>query len=251
MKKILACLVCIVMMFALASCVNNQGGNNGGNNGGNSGGNNNGGDVTVMTYDEYAAAELEAKVVIEAYVQATQTWWFDSKVNHGKISVYAQDNDGAYFLYEMACSEEDAAKLTAGAKIRVVGYKAEWSGEIEITDCHFITLEADAWVAEATDVTALLGTTELINHQNKFVSFSGLTVKRVVYQNGAPGKDIYVTVTYNGADYDFCVESYLTAPGTDLYAAVGALNAGDVIDVEGFLYWYNGVNTHITKVTVK
>ena len=37
----------------------------------------------------------------------------------------------------------------------------------------------------------------------------------------------------------------------ELYAAVGALNAGDVIDVEGFLYWYNGVNTHITKVTVK
>ena len=24
--------------------------------------------------------------------------------------------------------------------------------------------------------------------------------------------------------------------------------AGDVVDVEGFLYWYNGVNTHITSV---
>ena len=29
-----------------------------------------------------------------------------------------------------------------------------------------------------------------------------------------------------------------------------ALNVGDVVDLEGFLYWYNGVNTHITKVTV-
>ena len=31
----------------------------------------------------------------------------------------------------------------------------------------------------------------------------------------------------------------------------GKLKAGDVIDVECFLYWYNGANPHITKVTVK
>jgi hypothetical protein len=41
-------------------------------------------------------------------VQATQSWW------DNKITVYAQDQDGAYFLYEMACSEEDAAKLVPG-----------------------------------------------------------------------------------------------------------------------------------------
>ena len=28
----------------------------------------------VMTYAEYAAAELDAEVVIECYVQATQSW---------------------------------------------------------------------------------------------------------------------------------------------------------------------------------
>ena len=27
-------------------------------------------------------------------------------------------------------------------------------------------------------------------------------------------------------------------------------NIGDKVDIEGFLYWYNGVNTHITGVTV-
>ena len=30
--------------------------------------------------------------------------------------------------------------------------------------------------------------------------------------------------------------------------AVEALNVGDTIDVEGFLYWYEGVNPHITSV---
>ena len=42
----------------------------------------------VMTYAEYAAAELDTQVVIEAYVQAKQSWWED------KATVYTQDADG-------------------------------------------------------------------------------------------------------------------------------------------------------------
>ena len=44
------------------------------------------------------------------------------------------------------------------------------------------------------------------------------------------------------------MERYLTGPETEVYAAVGALQAGDVVDVTGFVYWYNGINTHITAV---
>ena len=29
------------------------------------------------------------------------------------------------------------------------------------------------------------------------------------------------------------------------------LKVGDTVDLEGFLYWYEGVNPHITSVTVK
>ena len=188
----------------------------------------------VMTYAEYDAAEMDAEVVIETYVQATQSWW------DNKITAYTQDEDGAYFLYEMACTEEDAAKLVPGTKIKVTGYKGAWAGEIEVMDATF--------EAEPMDATALLGTDELIKHQNKKVCFKGLTVEGIEYKNGEPGDDIYVTVSLNGASYGFCVERYLTGPETDVYAAVGELKAGDVIDVEGFLYWYEGVNTHITAV---
>ena len=62
----------------------------------------------VMTWEEYNAAAADSKVVIEAYVQAKQAWWED------KATVYLQDKDGAYFAYEMACSESDYAKLTKG-----------------------------------------------------------------------------------------------------------------------------------------
>ena len=199
----------------------------------------------VMTYAEYDAAAMDAEVVIEAYVQATQSWW------DNKITAYLQDPDGAYFCYEMACTEEDAAKLTQGTKIKVTGTKGAWAGEIEIMDATFEFVESEKWIAEATDVTALLGKDELIKHQNKFVTFKGLTVVSVEYRNGEPGDDIYVTVSKDGANYSFCVERYLTGPETEVYTAVGALQAGDTVDIDGFLYWYEGVNTHITAVTKK
>ena len=74
----------------------------------------------VMTYAEYAAAELDAEVTIECYVQATQSWW------DNKITVYAADQEGAYFLYELACSEEDAAKLVPGTKSPVPSAMWSW-----------------------------------------------------------------------------------------------------------------------------
>ena len=196
----------------------------------------------VMTYAEYDAAALDADVVIEGYVQAKQSWW------DNKATVYLQDPDGAYFVYEMACSEEDYAKLTVGTKIKVTGYKGAWAEEVEIMDATFEIMEG-TWVAEAMDATALLGTADLIKHQNKFVKFEDLTIEAVEYRNGEPGDDIYVTVSKDGASYSFCVERYLTGPETDVYKAFADIKAGDVVDIEGFLYWYNGVNTHITAVS--
>lgn len=234
MKKIVAILLTLTFVFALTSCggfdpaAKSEG---------------------VMTYAEYAAAAMDTEVVIEAYVQATQGWWFDDSVGHGKITAYLQDPDGAYFAYELNCDEATAAKMTKGAKVKVTGFKGEWAGEVEIMD-GTVEIGEGTWVAEAMDATALLGTDDLINHQNKFVSFKGLTVEAIEYKNGEPGDDIYVTVGLNGASYSFCVESYLTGPDTEVYAAIGSLTAGAVVDIEGFLYWYEGVNTHITGVTV-
>ena len=207
-------------------------------------------DVAVMSHADYVAAELDAEVVIEACVQATQGWWFDSDAGHGKITVYAQDQDGAYFLYELACSEEDAAKLVPGTKIRVTGYKGEWAGEVEVMDGTFEFVDdGETFIAEALDVTDLLTSEELIAHQNEFVAFSGMTVKAIEYKNGEPGDDIYVTLEKDGAEYSFCVEVYLTGPDTEVYTTVGELAEGDVVNVEGFLYWYEGMNPHITAIT--
>ena len=54
-----------------------------------------------------------------------------------------------------------------------------------------------------------------------------------------------------GNTYTFVIEYYLCNETTDVYQTVTNLKVGDTIDMEGFLYWYNGSQPHITSVVVK
>lgn len=243
MKKYIALVLALVLAFAVVGCetsekttsptpdVKSEG---------------------VMTYAEYDAAEEGSQVVIETYVQGKQSWW------DNKATVYTQDKDGAYFCYEMACTEEDYAKLVPGTKIKVTGEKGSWAGEIEVMNATFEILEG-SYVAEPTDVTSLVGSDDLIKSQNQKVSFKGMTVeayngqegKGFAYKNDQRGDDIYFQASVNGTTVEFCVEYYLTNEETDVYKTVETLEVGQTIDVEGFLYWYEGANPHVTGITVK
>lgn len=210
----------------------------------------------VMTYAEYMDSEENDKVTIEAYVQGKQSWWEDT------ASLYLQDADGGYFAYAVECSEEDYDKLVDGQKVKIEGYKADFSGEIEIADGTF-EIEDGNYIAEAVDVTDKLGTDELIDYQNQKVSFTEMTVEKseldgeeVAYLynwdgSGEEGDDLYFNVSKDGETYSFTVESYLCDKDSDVYKAVQNLSVGDTVDMEGFLYWYEGANPHITSVTVK
>ncbi len=247
MKKLIAMLLALVLVMGLVACGNNADANT----------------TTatttaatnettegviefpaVMTYAEYLAAPVDAPVTVEAYVQATQGWWEDS------IVIYAQDKDGAYFSYGTYCTEETSKLLVPGTKIQIKGFKAEWDGEVEIVDGMVFVVEGgDTYVAEALDVTDLLGKDELINHMNKFVSVKGAEIKKISYKNDEPGDDIYITTAVGGTTLELCVEVYLTGVESDVYKTVADLKEGDKVDIEGFLYWYNGANPHITKIT--
>ena len=125
-------------------------------------------------------------------------------------------------------------------------------------DATFEIVEGSTYIAAANDVTSLLGTDELAAHQNEYVSFKGMTVEPAndsgaafLYKwdgSGQEGDDLYFNVSLNGTTYSFTVESYLCDNTTDVYTAVKNLQVGDIIDMEGFLYWYEGPNPHITSV---
>ena len=210
----------------------------------------------AMSYDDYMAAEIDDEVTVEVYVQGHQGWWDNNGT--GNVTIYAQDEEGGYFLYNAVATQEEAEALVPGTKIRATGYKAEWSGEVEIVEATFEVIDGE-YIAEPVDVTDLLGTDALIEKQNQLVCFKGMTVE-LIGDNGAAwlygwdgsgdeGSDLYFNVSVNGQTYNFTVESYLCGPGSEAYEAVKALNVGDVIDLEGFLYWYEGPNPHITAVT--
>lgn len=253
MKKFLTLLLTLVMALSIVGCGKTE------NQTDDKDTPDEGGDaaVTVMTHAEFDAAAVDSPVTVETYIQARQGWW--EKDGVGVATFYTQTDDGAYFLYNMPCSKEDYdAVLVEGTKIRVSGYKAEWSGEVEIIDATCEVLDGDTKTYDALDVTSLLGTDELIAHQNEKVSFKGMTVAAsndagapFLYNwdgSGSEGDDLYFNVTLNDTTYTFVVESYLCGPGTDVYEAVKGLNVGDVVDMVGFLYWYEGVNPHITSV---
>ena len=236
MKKVLIAILAVALVLGIAACNTEH----------------------VMTYEEYAAAELDSEVTVEAYVQAHQSWW------DNKITVYAVDGDGGYFFYELQCTEADAAKLVPGTKIKVKGTKAEWSGEVEISGGTF-EIESGSYIAKPTDVTSLLGTEDLAKKMNQFVSFKGLKIeaskiegedqeRAFLYKwNGAgeQGDDLYFNASVNGGTYTFVIESYLCDKDSEVYKAVEALQIGDTVDLEGFLYWYNGAQPHITSLIKK
>ena len=221
-------------------------------------------DVVVMSYDEYCAAEIGAEVTIEGYVQATQSYY------NGATLYLADGDHGAYFIYNGSISEEDFAKLgvsteygegwtgvcNSGVKVRVTGYKSEYAGEIEIADTTEVTvIEGEGMYAFPDDVTALVGTDELADHMNECVEFTSMTIvaqddgNAFNYKSSA-GDDLYFAAEdANGNRVDFCVESYLTYDGSDVYEYVeNELQVGDVVDITGFLYWYNGANPHVISV---
>ena len=200
--------------------------------------------TNVLTYEQFMATEDGTEVTVEFYVQGFQGWWND------QICLYGQTIEGGYFAYNAACSQEDANKIQVGTKVRVTGEKTTYQGLVEIMYSTVEVLEnAETWIAETTDVTALLGTEEMAQHMNKKVAFKGMTIVEVEYRNGEPGDDIYVTASKDGVVYSFCVEVYLTGTSTDVYKAFESLTAGDVVDIEAFLYYYaDAINPHITAI---
>ena len=246
MKKVLAFILVVACMLSVVSCaaVDPNKKSDG-----------------VMTYSQYVDAELESDVVIEAFVQAKQGWW------ENKTTVYLQDGEGGYLAYNVSCTEELYNKLTEGTKVKVTGKKTAWKGEVELKEGATIEIvEGDKWVAPVTDVTSLLGKDELIDKQNMKVSFKGLKIEAKTDADGnqkaffynwdnsgmeGSDSDLYFDASVNGKTYTFVIEYYLCNENTDAYKAVQALQIGDTVDLEGFLYWYDGANPHITKVTKK
>ena len=213
-------------------------------------------ELKVMSYAEFMAADAETNepVLIEAYVQAKQEYY----ASKSTANLYLADDDGGYYCYGCTMTQEQYDKLKVGVKVRVSGEKAVWEGLAEISNA---TLEAidenDLFEDAFMDVTDIMGDTEaLAEVMNRMVSFTKLVIiaqndgEAIGRKESDSDPDLYFRAGNELGYVDFCVESYLTGKDSDTYKAAEALKVGDVVNVEGFLYWYRTPNPHVTGIEV-
>ena len=230
MKRLLAVLMILVLAVSVFVACDNT--------------NNNGDDTPKvdpnkksegsMTYAQYDAAKVDDEVVIEGFVQGHQSWW------DNKITVYLQDGDGAYFVYEMACSEADSKKLEKGTKIKVTGNKAEWDGDasvyVEISGKAKVTLNGGSCGIRTG--CQLKGTANEPYTKNNTCN---VVIKDdAIVDVTAPGQVIYLSYTKennNGtfhAAYEQSGNAKVTLVNTGKYAGLDVRSAnGSTISVLG------------------
>ena len=244
MKKLLTIMLSVLMVFGLAAC--------GKENDNNTDDPTDGGDVVEVTakddYASFMAADVDAEVEVLMYVQAHQAWW--EKDGQGVMTLYGMDKDGGYFVYEAKMDKETADLITEGTLVKVTGVKAEWAGEVEIMD-PTVEVVGPTMTFEAKDVTDVISDSEkLATYMNQKIAMKGLEVVEVSAKDSESDPDLYITCKLGDTEVNLCVENYLTGPDTEVYMTGKDLLAGDVIDVEGFLYWYEGANPHVTSISV-
>ena len=212
----------------------------------------------AMTFDEYTETELEKEVTVDAYVQQ-----ISYNETDGYVNLFLQDLDGAYYVYRMNVTPEEAEQITIGTHLKVSGIKIAWSGEIEISDGKMEILEG-LYIAPSRDVSALIGDAEEAELlMNSRIALKGVVVAPSVdadgkeqpflYKwngSGVEGDDLYFNVTYGPLLMTLTVESDECGIGTEVYAMVKSLKIGDVIDINAFLYWYEGPQPHVYAVSL-
>ena len=198
----------------------------------------------ALSYAQYAAAQDGEEVTIEAYVTGKQSWWSN------KATVYMQDDNGGYFVYELGCTQEQYnTDLAVGNKIQVTGVKGSYAGQAEVFGSQSgseATWEKLSGTKTYT-ATKLNKLADMKTHPNMYVELD-VTVASTPYVD--PKRDnIYYDVTDGESVYTFCVETYLTAKTTDVYTTVAAFKKGDKVTVSGFAYTYYEPQLHTTGAT--
>lgn len=241
MKKIFALLLTLALTLTLVGCKETKG-------------------EGVAAHAEYISAEDQTELAIEAYIQA-KTY----KNEWHSVNLYLQDKEGGYYVYRMSVTDEQYDELVIGQKVKITGVKGSYSGMQEIAEGSAkYELERGTYIAKAKDLTKSWSNKEELNKsQGMFVKFTGAKVVATETANGnvasaykwngsgQKGDDLYFNLQIGEVTYQFVVETDLCNADTDVYKAGEGLQIGDEVTVEGFLYWYEGPNMHVTKITKK
>ena len=212
----------------------------------------------LIDYSGFMSAEFGTEVVVKTFIQAKTKWY-----EEGYTSIYAMNENCGYYIYKVQCTKEQYDNLDIGECIIVKGNKQQWSGLIEITEATIYEIDSSyRFVAKAGTLMPYEFegySRDYINqlialHELKVLSFSedeDVAFRYKYNGTGERGDDIYFKVQVGNSEYIFVVAAELCDENSEVYKMAESLKVGDIIDIEGFVYWYHGPQPHVTKIIKK
>jgi len=192
-------------------------------------------DKTVLTWDEFVAAEDDTPVVVKGVIGGIVE---TSKEN----DLYLQDENGGYFVYKLAVKPSEQG-LKVGMTVRVSGIRDTYYGVNQITDAKVEILDATTKEVAPIDITQVfkgaenLKAASLTKYQSMFVTIKGATVlgqdsnNSTYFNFSLAGKQAYVRIS--------SVTSMLTKDGEIAFKNNVANHIGYSADITGFVSIYN------------
>ena len=212
-------------------------------------------DGSTLTYNEFLATNAGTEVCVAGYVQAKM----DYVVENTNTSLFIKDqtSDNAYFVFNAQMTQDMYNLIVEGTPVRITGTKTVFSGEVEIANATVEILSAEPVIANTIDITSVFPSSAS-DYMNRKIQLTGFTVKAfddgAVFHygyngTGSNGDAIYFQAEYNGNTHLFVVNQYLTNPSTSVYTAVQGLTDGQVITIQGFMYFYDNPLVMVTSIT--
>ena len=211
-------------------------------------------EIEVSDYESFLSDDGQHPLTIDSYLQQKCAW------QDGYTSLYLEDETGAYYVYRLICSIEEYEAMQPGRKMRITGYKSEFSGEPEITDATVSMLDGE-YFAKPVDISDVTEE-DLHRHINHAVTFQNFEIAPMFdgrsawfYEWDNSGSaydesDLYFVAVGPAFSCSSVVNTQLRAADSDTYLAVQRLSVGDRVNLTGILTWYNGPQLLVTDLAV-
>ena len=207
----------------------------------------------------------EAKLDLYGYVVSKAG--YNESYGNGYLNIMDQTKLGGYYVYRAVIAKDKWDTLEVGTRVHISGAASTlYNGLIETngsTPCEIVTDDAKLAPLTADELAALkagtavddlvVGAEELKYQTGNMVKLTGWKVKEIGTANATTAGTL-VTLTNKelGDDFEFTVQVQkysldLAATNATAVAIAGRIAAqeikvGDIVDVKGVLYNYNGYN---------
>ena len=187
-----------------------------------------------LTWAEFVAAEDDTAVVIKGVIGGIVN-------TDSKHELYLQDNDGGYYVYNLAVAEMEGLQI--GTEIRVRGTRDTYYGVNQVVNADVEILNADPVAVVAEDITEAFVNAEstkdkaLVALQSKLIKLTGA----VVLGQDASDSSYYNFKIGNKKTY-VRISSSACMFGTEdqkAFKDAVAANIGKTAVVTGFISVYN------------